>query len=125
MYELNGVKAFPAAIHFQYMAPRQALLDALPVEHIGSMMAPMADLEKGIDRQGLLRLSTAERYVQHIGNVVSPEFAEMVKAIGIDLIGVSVSRRPRRHWLLEIPRMRPLLEKIYGKLYDILHHVQY
>jgi hypothetical protein len=38
--------------------------------------------------------------------------------------GEVVTRRAKRHWILNIPRMRPLLEKIYGKLYDILMHVK-
>ncbi len=124
-FELDGVRVLPTAIHFQYMGPRQVLLNALPVDRLDRLMAPMAELEAGIDEQGYLRLSTATRFVKHIGNVVSSEMAAEAKQMGIDVAGIDVSRRPRRHWLLEIPRMRPLLEKIYGKLYDILHHVQY
>jgi glycosyltransferase involved in cell wall biosynthesis len=125
LLEYRQVRAFPAASHFQYFGPRQALLNALPANWLGSMMAPMADLEAGVDRQGLLRLSTTRRYVRHIGNVVTPAMAEEVQEMGIEVTGKVVSKRPRRHWILEIPRMRPLLEKLYGKLYDILHHVKY
>ena len=124
LYEYKGLQVYPAANHFQYIARRDVLLAALPVDQIDNMMAPMVELEKGVDRQGLLRLSTTQRFVRHIGNVVSPELADELRSIGIDIEGKKVSRRPRRHWILEIPRMRPLLERIYGKLYDILNHVQ-
>lgn len=122
---LNGIEAYPAANHFQYLAPRQMLLQAIPQEWSGRLMGKMVELDQAIDRQGGLRLSTTQRYVRHIGNVVSPELAGELESMGIDVEGQSVSRRPRRHWILNIPRMRPLLEKLYSRLYDILHHVRY
>jgi glycosyltransferase involved in cell wall biosynthesis len=119
----GSVSAYAAANHFQYLAPRQVLLNAMPQEWTGSLMGYMIELDEAIDGQGLLRLSTTERYTRHIGNVVSPELAEELKQMGIGVSGVEVSRRAKRHWLLTIPRMRPLLEKIYGQIYKILHHV--
>jgi hypothetical protein len=124
LLSLNGVEAYPAANHFQYLAPRQALLQAMPREWSGKLMGKMVELDQSIDRQGLLRLSTRQRYVRHIGNVVSPDLAGELKTMGIDIEGRAVSRRERRHWILNIPRMRLLLEKLYGKLYDILNHVR-
>jgi hypothetical protein len=121
--DLHGVEAYPAANHFQFLAPRSVLLQALPREWTGKLMGNMVELDQAVDAQGCLRLSTTQRYVRHIGNVVSPALAKEVGAMGIDVQGHSVSRRQRRHWLLSIPRMRPLLKRLYGKLYDILHHV--
>jgi glycosyltransferase involved in cell wall biosynthesis len=120
----QGVSAYAVASHFQYMTPRQVILNALPDQWTGKLMGHMVELEEAIDTQGYLRLSTTQRYVRHIGNVVSPALAEEVKAFGIDVQGEVVTRRAKRHWILNIPRMRPLLEKIYGKLYDILMHVK-
>jgi len=122
-FEMNRVEAYPAANHFQFLAPRTVLLQAIPGEWTGKLMGNMVELDQAVDAQGCLRLSTAQRYVRHIGNVVSPALAAEVREIGIDVHGRVVARRPRRHWLLYIPRMRPLLKKLYGKLYDILHHV--
>jgi len=120
----NGVNAFAVASHFQYMIPKHVMLQALPDQWTSSLMGQVVELEESVDTEGFLRLSTTQRYVRHIGNVVSPALAEEVKAFGIDVQGETVSRRPKRHWILNIPRMRPLLEIIYGKLYDILMHVQ-
>lgn len=121
---LNGVEAYPAANHFQYLAPREVLLKAIPDQWSGRLMGQMVELDQSIDAQNCLRLSTTQRYVRHIGNVVSTALAEEVKAMDIRVEGRSVSRREKRHWLLNIPRMRPLLEKLYGKIYDILNHVR-
>jgi glycosyltransferase involved in cell wall biosynthesis len=120
---LEGASAYAAANHFQYLAPRPVLLKALPGDWTGKLMGHMIELDEAVDGQGLLRLSTTERYTRHIGNVVSPELAKELKQMGIDISGVQVSRRAKRHWILNIPRMRPLLEKIYGQIYKILHHV--
>ena len=120
----NGVSAFAVSSHFQYMIPKQVALQALPGEWTQSLMGQVVEWEESVDTEGFLRLSTTQRYVRHIGNFISPALAEEVKAFGIDAHGETVTRRPKRHWILNIPRMRPLLEKIYGKLYDILMHVQ-
>jgi hypothetical protein len=121
---LNGVEVYPAANHFQYLAPREVLLKAIPKQWSGRLMGQMVELDQSIDTQNHLRLSTTQRYVRHIGNVVSQELAEEIKAMDIRVEGRSVTRREKRHWLLNIPRMRPLLEKVYGKVYDILNHVR-
>lgn len=120
----GGVSAYAAANHYQYLAPRQVLLSAIPQEWTGKLMGHMIELDEAIDGQGLLRLSTTERYTRHIGNVISPEFAEEIRQMGIDVYGMKVSHRPRPHWLVRIPRVRPVLNWIYGKLYNILHNVK-
>ena len=122
--ELHGVEAYPAANHFQFLAPRSVLLQAMPDEWTGKLMGNMVELDQAVDAQGCLRLSTVQRYVRHIGNVVSPELAGEVREIGIDVQGRDIARRQRRHWILAIPQMRRILKKLYGKLYDILHDVR-
>jgi hypothetical protein len=124
MWEVHGVRAYPAANHYQYLARREVLLKAMPKTWTGKLMGHMVELDEAVDAQGVLRLSTIQRYTRHIGNVVSPALAEEVSQMGIQVEGKIVSRRPKRHWILNIPRMRPLLEKIYSKLYEILYHVK-
>ena len=123
-WEMNGISAFPAANHFQFVAPREVILKALPEDWSGRLMGKMTELDQAIDAQGRLRLSTTERYVRHIGNVVSPDMAEDAQAAGIKVQGVRQSRREKKHWILHIPGMRPRLKKLYGKLFDILYHVR-
>jgi hypothetical protein len=121
---MAGVQAFPAANHFQFMAPREVLLKALPDNWSGRLMGKMTELDQALDAQGCLRLSTTERYVRHIGNVVSAELAEEAQERGISVQAVQQSRREKKHWILRIPGMRPRLKKLYSKLFDILYHVR-
>ena len=121
---IAGVSAYAAANHYQYLAPRQVLLNAMPQQWTGKLMGHMIELDEAIDGQGLLRLSTTHRFTRHIGNVISPEFAEEIRQMGIDVSGVEVAHRSRPHWLVRIPRVRPVLNWIYGKLYNILHNVK-
>ena len=121
---IAGVSAYAAANHYQYLAPRQALLKAMPQEWTGKLMGHMVELDEAIDGQGLLRLSTTNRYTRHLGNVISPDLAQEIRQMGIDISGEQVLLRPRPHWLVRIPRVRPVLKWIYGKLYNILHDVK-
>jgi len=122
--QLQNISAYPAANHFQYLAPREVLLKAMPNSWTGKLMGHMIDLDEAVDAQGCLRLSTTQRYTRHIGNVVSPALAAEINQMGIETSGVDVIRRAKPHWLVRIPRLRPVLNWIYGKLYDILHNVR-
>lgn len=121
---LNCVDAYPAANHFQYLAPRRVLLEAMPEDWTGKLMGHMIEFEEAIDRQGVLRLSTTERYVRHIGNVVSPELAEEVGGMGIGVGGSAFTRRENHRWIYKIPGMRRVLNWVYGKLYELLYDVR-
>jgi glycosyltransferase involved in cell wall biosynthesis len=120
----NGVDAYPAANHFQYLAPKEVLVKALPEDWTGQLMGHMIELEEAIDRQGVLRLSTTERYVRHLGNVVSGEIAGEARLMGIDVESKSFSRRENHRWIYIIPGMRRVLNWIYGKLYELLYDVR-
>lgn len=124
LWQMAGVGAFPAANHFQFIARREVILKAMPEEWSGRLMGRMVEMDQAIDAQDCLRLSTAGRYVRHIGNVISPRMAEDIKALEIDLDVTDVTRREKPHWLLRIPRMWHFLERIYSKLFDILYQVE-
>jgi len=120
----GGVSAFAAANHYQYLAPKQVLLKAMPDEWTGKLMGHMIELDEAIDAQGCLRLSTTKRFTRHLGNVISPELAGEIRRMGIDVSGAEVAHLPKPHWLVRIPRVRPVLNWIYGRLYEILHNVK-
>lgn len=124
MLEYQGVRAYPAANHYQYLARREVLLKAMPDSWTGKLMGHMIELEEAIDSQGLLRLSATQRFTRHIGNVVSPELAQEVSEMGIQVSGAELSQREKQHWLYKIPGMRRILKWIYGKLYNLLYNVR-
>ena len=124
LWECGGVSAYPAANHYQYLARREVLLKAMPETWTGKLMGHMVELDEAVDAQGVLRLSTTLRYTRHIGNMISPELAEEVAGMGIHVAGSDFTQREKKHWLFRIPRMRRILNWIYGKLYELLYNVR-
>jgi len=127
-------QAIAAANHFQFVARRERLLQALPGEWSGKLMGAMIELDEAIDHLGYLRLSTCDRFVRHMGNTISPEtLAEAIRlklvdsseAAGLQQAAQTSQPRKRskadRHWLLRIPGSRRVLSQIYNRLFEILY----
>lgn len=81
----RGVSAYATAAHLQFLAPRRLVLDAIEHPTVPKTGSEERQVEETIAAAGYARLSTTERYIRHIGNVVS---AELVAAVG------GVSERP-------------------------------
>jgi len=118
----GGVSAYATASHFQFIARRDVILQALPAQFEPSLMrAPVRAVDERLDELGFARLSTSTRFVQHIGNVVSPDLREAIDALGLAgevrvwappgrvqralaaLVGVGVSLR---NWFYFVTRYR-------------------
>jgi len=121
VFRANGVEAVGGANHFQFVAPKAVLMQALPREWTGRLMGQMRELDAAIDSLGYLRLSTTSRYVRHIGNLITPDLADEVRSLGVE--ATKPLRTTRRHWLLRIPGMGRLLWALYNRLFYILHPV--
>jgi glycosyltransferase involved in cell wall biosynthesis len=120
----KGVEAIGAANHFQFVAPKHVILNALPQAWSGRLMGQMVELDEAVDAAGYLRLSTVERYTRHIGNVVSPELLEEARKMELPtklVTGIRVTRR--RHWLVRIPGLRRLLLALYDRMFDLLYEI--
>jgi glycosyltransferase involved in cell wall biosynthesis len=117
-------EAIGSANHFQFVTPRQVILQALPEHWTGKLMGSMIELDEAIDNLGYLRLSTVERYTRHLGNALSAEVIAEAHGLGL-AVGASgtpsagVSRR--RHWLLRLPGSRRVLSGLYRRLFKILY----
>lgn len=121
----DGVEAVGAANHFQFIAPRQVLLEALPQQWSGRLMGQMIELDEAIDRAGYLRLATVERYTRHIGNVISPELREEAQRLGLQVeTGRLRSLDRSRHWLARLPGARRILVGLYNRLFNLLNQVK-
>ena len=122
MLRAGEVEAIGGANHFQFLAPKELMLQVLPKTWSGHLMGQMRELDAAIDRLGYLRLSTVERYARHIGNAITPDLEEEIRALGVE---VHPRLRPaKRHWLLRIPGMGRLLWALYNRLFYILHPVE-
>lgn len=63
----DNFQCFVGASHFQFMSRREILSKLVPLEY-NKAIGEEKILDKKIDQMKLLRLSTLERYVQHVGN---------------------------------------------------------
>ena len=118
----RGVEAWVSAHHFQFVSPRQALLNALPSEWSGNLMGQMLDLENALDAQGYLRLCTRQQTVHLLGNSLSPQMEQEARILGVKLSKERFNQSTGRlKGLAKIPGVRGLAYAIYNRLYDFLN----
>ncbi len=119
----DGIEAIGAANHFQFVAPKKVLLEALPDEWSGRLMGQMVELDEAIDRAGYLRLSTVERYTRHIGNVINDELQAEARRLGLEAGSARAFTR-RRSWLARIPGARRVMLGLYHRLFKELNDIR-
>jgi glycosyltransferase involved in cell wall biosynthesis len=116
--------AIGSANHFQFVTPRQVILQALPSDWTGKLMGSMIELDQAVDDLGCLRLSTLERYTRHLGNTLSPEVIAEARSLGLAVDASAASsegKHGRKHWLLRLPGSRRFLSGLYRRLFKILY----
>jgi len=121
------VLTIAGANHFQFVAPKEVIIKALPNRWTGLLMGSMIELDEAVDRLGYLRLSTAQRYTRHIGNRISDELHDEAESFGLRGINQKTSGTRRhaagkKHWLLKVPGGRRGIQALYCKLFDILYN---
>lgn len=123
---LNSIEAIGGANHFQFLARRATLLQALPEQWTGKLMGHMVELDESVDNLGCLRLSTVQRYTRHMGNTLSAAILQEAQRLGLqtaDLTNLAKKQAAaaKKHWLLRIPGARRVLMAAYKRLFDILY----
>ncbi|MGA9533187.1 MAG: glycosyltransferase family A protein, partial [Anaerolineales bacterium] len=113
----QGVTAFAAANHDQFVAPKAVAVSALPDRWSGRLMGEMIEFDERVNSMGYLRLATTSRMSRHLGNVL-PQDLE---------VGSSSSEVPSRASLASKPSfkarflrwqpVRSLLLGIYSHLF--------
>jgi len=128
-------EAIGSANHFQFVARKEIILQALPAEWSGKLMGHMLELDQAVDDLGYLRLSTCTRTTRHLGNTTSPDILAEAQELGINLNAADYSESGpllsknlpgnpgshRKRWLFRIPGSRRILMWTYKRLFDILY----
>lgn len=120
----QGAEALVSAHHFQFVAPRQVMLEALPKEWTGQLMGQMSTLDKQVDELGYLRLSTRQQTVRLLGNSLSLDMAEKAAQLGLAVKKVSSFNRPSSlmQRLAHLPGVQKVARFFFNRLYDIINH---
>jgi hypothetical protein len=120
----KDVPVWVSAHHYQFVAPREVILQALPQEWTGLLMGKMVEMDLTIDRLGYLRLCTGRQTVRLMGNVLDPEVLALAKQSGIQLQANGKASRPASGVLNAIYRLpfgRRIIHGLYNQLYKVIN----
>jgi len=109
----RGHTAYAGAGHFQFLAPKAALLAALPLP-TDRPMGNVRNLDIAINARGYLRLSTPEWWVQHLGNTLEG----WEEGGGAPRQG---RHTPRGRGLWGLPPVRRALSWLNAKTFELLY----
>jgi hypothetical protein len=124
LLEFQGVKAYAAANHDQFLTRKEVMLEVLPKEWSGNLMGQMIEIDEAMNKRGYLRLATADRTCQHIGNILSEDIAARVEITehAFSLPSATAnSAHPAPTWFKRFLRWRPVRFVLLG-LYSRLFH---
>lgn len=115
--------AYLSASHFQFVARREQFAEA-----VGSQLSErLTDddglvIDDGLDKAGFLRLATTQKFVRHMGNVLTDELVQLAQSWELD---APVRKVPPERFLEKIaatPRGRAILSRVYHRLFWALSH---
>jgi glycosyltransferase involved in cell wall biosynthesis len=112
----RGKEAFVGAAHFQFVAPKAVLQEVMPFP-MSIAMGDARILDQRINEKGYLRLCLTRRYVQHMGNVPSPDILALA---GKEKRPSSRKRRRSHPWLYalaDLPWVRRPLLFLYNRIF--------
>jgi glycosyltransferase involved in cell wall biosynthesis len=119
----KGVQTYASAGHYQFVAVKDRILEALPDKWKSNLMGQMRELDIAIDELKMLRVCTTPATVRLLGNKISKEGAEFIREFGIDIEGVEEST-PMANWVVKFFRI-PIIRKIayffYQRLFKIIN----
>jgi hypothetical protein len=116
----NGVRYFIGAAHFQFVAQQRALQQVLPLPS-QRPMGQVRSLDIAINQMGLLRLSTPDWWVQHLGNSLQGIDQESGYVQELSSNGQQQSR-PGNFWHLK--PLRRLLLWAHDRTFELLYKNQ-
>lgn len=116
-----GVSAIIGAAHFQFTVRKAAIRPFLPF-HMDRPMGQVRTLDEQMNQAGLLRLSTCQPLVKHLGNTLPFVAGGAANGTGLNpsLAAQSPVRGPRRGGAIALQRFYdlPWVKKILLRLYD-------
>ena len=119
----KGIQTYASAGHYQFIAFKDRILNALPDQWQSNLMGKMRELDIRIDDLKMLRVCTTPATVRLLGNKINIEGAEFIRKFGIDIEGVEESIQ-MANWAVKffrIPIVRKIAYFFYQRLFEIIN----
>jgi len=124
LLEHKKVSAYSTATHFQFVALKSVVLEALDPEWEEKIIAAgEKELEERIDARGLARLSTQDRFVRHIGNVITGDFKTSIQPFhSKDELQTWAPPSPVVTKVVGLRLIKALLIRLHNWSYFLIHY---
>jgi glycosyltransferase involved in cell wall biosynthesis len=119
----KGVSTIASAGHYQFVARKDVILQALPGVWQSQLMGKMRELDLQIDLMGYLRLCTHPATIRLLGNVINPEMAEMINQYGFSVEPSEVESQPKsmKKRFMRLPIVKRAAYFLYNRLFKIIN----
>jgi hypothetical protein len=119
----QGIQTFASAGHYQFVARKDRIIQALPAAWSMNLMGQMRDLDIAIDNLGLLRVCTEPATIRLLGNQINEEGSKMIREHGITVEAASPVDRPAgwKTRLFRLPWIRKIAYFFYERLFKIIN----
>jgi len=120
----QGISVFASAGHYQFVAKKNRILEALPADWNPNLMGEMRALDRKIDELGYLRVCTTPATLRLLGNQINQKSTQIIRGYGIDVQQVKSEQNEKASWKARFLRA-PLIQKIayffYERLFKIIN----
>ncbi len=119
----QGIQTFASAGHYQFVAIKDRIIQALPAAWSMNLMGQMRDLDVAIDNLGFLRVCTEPATIRLLGNQINEEGAKMIREHGITVEAASPLDRPagRKIKFFRLSWVRKIAYFFYERLFKIIN----
>jgi len=119
----KGVNTLASAGHYQFVARKDVILQALPGVWQSQLMGKMRELDLQIDLMGYLRLCTHPATVRLLGNLINPEMAEQINQYGFSVQPSEVESQSTtvKTKFMRLPIVKRVAYFLYNRLFKIIN----
>ncbi len=121
----KGIQVWASAGHYQFVAKKAAILEALPKTWSSNLMGQMRDLDVTIDKLGMLRLCTTPPTLRLLGNQIDEAAAKVIEQYGVAVGEVrEKSKAPApglKARFYRLPFIRKVAYAIYERMFRIIN----
>ncbi|OGW80361.1 MAG: hypothetical protein A3G33_10320 [Omnitrophica bacterium RIFCSPLOWO2_12_FULL_44_17] len=121
----KNITAYLCATHFQFIGFKNVLVQALPEKWSGDLMGQMVEYDQKIQKLGYYHLSTVNRHVRHMGNMVPDDLADF---LGAEAAYAKNHFKKKNRFIFkllkricEVRLVRRILNYISDRIFWILH----